>query len=325
ASIHHNLGETEQANQNATKAFQLKGRLTESERLVIESWYNILATGDLEKAERLFEKELQNYPAAPGVLNDLGTVYANLGHYEKAMPIYRQALNLDPNGEATYSNLAASLLATEQSDEARTVLLEAGHHELQTNSLLQARYWEAFHEGNREEMRDLLTQAIGIRGARSLLLAEQARTEAYFGRFGQARKLSELAAKLMSHDGEKESAAACMAEVAVREAEVGDVSRARRTALHSLQLSRNQEVVTLVSLVMAQIGDFRQAQTLVGELNQKYPSDTLIQKYWLPTILARAEVQQQNWSKALETLRVTEPFDFAATPALATSTLYPAY
>ena len=325
ASIYRNLGETEQASQNATKAFQFKERLTESERLVIESWYNIFATGDLEKAARLFEMELQNYPATPGVLNDLGSVYANLGRYEKAIPIYRQALNMDPNVEATYYNLAASLLATEQSDEARTVLWEADHHELQTSSLLQARYWEAFHEGNRKEMRELLSQATGMPGARSLLLSEQARTEAYFGRFGQARKLSELAANLMSQDGEKESAAACMAEVAVREVEVGDASRARRTALHSLQLARNQGVVTLASLVMAQIGDFKLAQTLVEELNQKYPSDTLIQKYWLPTIRARMELKQKNWAKGLETLSVAEPFDFAATPALATSTLYPAY
>jgi tetratricopeptide (TPR) repeat protein len=76
---------------------------------------------------------------------------------------------------------------------------------------------------------------------------------------------------------------------------------------------------------MAQIGDFKLAQTLVEELNQKYPSDTLIQKYWLPTIRARMELKQKNWAKGLETLSVTEPFDFAATPALATSTLYPAY
>ena len=325
ASIYHNLGETEQASQTATKAFQLKERLTESERLVIESWYNIFATGDLEKAARLLETELQNYPATPGVLNDLGSVYANLGHYEKAIPIYRQALNLDPNGEATYFNLAASLLATEQSDEARSVLSEADHHGLQTNSLLQGRYWEAFHSGNRKEMRELLSQATGIPGARPLLLSEQARTEAYFGRFGQARKFSELAANLMSHDGGKESAAACMAEVAVREAEIGDATQARRTALNSLQLARSQGVVILASLAMAQIGDFKQAQTLVEELNKTYPSDTLIQKYWLPTIRARVELQQKNWAKALETLSVTEPFDYAATPALATSTLYPAY
>lgn len=324
ASIYQDLGETELARENAIKAFQLKERLTESERLVIESWYNIFVTGDLEKAAQLYEMELQNYPATPGALNDLGSAYVMLGRYEKASNLFRQALTMVPNAEIS-GNLATSLLATEQSDQVRTVLEGTSHEMSQAPWLLQVRYWEAFYDGNRKEMQDLISQAAGVPVARPVLLSEQARTEAYWGRFGKARQLSELAANLKAREGEKESAADCLAEVALREAEVGDASRARQTVFHSLQLARNQSVVALAAMVMAQIGDLNQAQTFGEELNQKFGSDTLIQNYWLPTIRARIELHQGSWSKALETLSVAEPFDFAAAPALTTSTLYPAY
>lgn len=325
ASIYQDLGETELARQHAIKAFQLKERLTGSEKLVIESWYNVFVTGDIEKAVQLYELELLNYPATPGVLNDLGSTYVALGQYEKAIHLFRQALSMVPDDVVVYDNLAAALLATERSSEARAVLAEADRHGSQVGYTLQVRYWEAFHAGNGKEMQRLLSQASGVLGARPLLLAEQARTEAYFGRLGKSHQIWDLAANLMEHDGEKESAASCLAEAAVRQAEVGDAREARRTVLHALQLARSQGVVTLAALIMARTGDFKQAQTFVEELDRKYSSDTLIQKYWLPTIRARIELHQGNWSKALETLSVAEPFDFAAAPALTTSTLYSAY
>jgi tetratricopeptide (TPR) repeat protein len=76
---------------------------------------------------------------------------------------------------------------------------------------------------------------------------------------------------------------------------------------------------------MAQIGDSKGAQNLTEELSRKYPSDTLIQKYWLPTIFARAELRQGRWSKAIDDLSVAVPFDFATPPTLSVSTMYPAY
>lgn len=326
AGIYLNLGETELARENALKAFQLQDRLTESERLVIEAWYNIYVTGDLEKAAQLNEIELQNYPASAGVLNDLGNIYFILGRHEKANELFRQSLVLNPNVSITYGNLAGGLLATGRVGEARAVLADAENQTLPTDYfLLQVHYWEAFVEGNTKEMERILSQAASVSGARALLLSEQARTEAYFGRFEKSRRLSELAAKLMVNGGEKESAAACLAELALREAEIGDASLARRTVLHALQLARSQTVVTLAALLMAQTGDFQQAQTFVKELNKKYPSDTLIQRYWFPTIRARIELRQGTWSKALETLSAAVPFDLAAPPTLTIITLYPVY
>jgi eukaryotic-like serine/threonine-protein kinase len=325
ATIYQNLGETQLARQNATKAFQNRERLTESERALIEAWYNSIVTGDLEKATQLFELQLKNYPPSVSVLNDLGVGYVVLGRHEKATELLRDAIRLDPDGATTYANLALTLLASDQIDEANAVLEQADKQKLRTDDLLETHYLKAFLQGNSREMEEILSQASDLPGARPLLLSEQARTEAYFGRFQKSRESSKLAARMMEQQADNEAAASCLAELAIYEAEVGSHTQAREHALDALRQVRSQTVVTLVALVMAQTGDLKRAQALVKELNKNYPSDTLIQKYWLPTIRARMELRQRNWSKALETLSVAEPFDFAAPPALAVSPLYPAY
>ena len=325
ASIYQGLGETQLARNNAVKAFEHKERLTGSERLVIESWYNVFVTGDLEKATQLYEMEIHNHPPSSSVLNDMAATYGTLGQYEKASEILRQSLSLDPDAAITYGNLAVTLMDSNRIDEARVVLAEADHRKLQMDYLLQVSYWNAFLEENAEEMERIVSQAAGVPGARPLLLSEQARTEAYFGRFEKSRQYAESAAKLMEVNGDKESAAACLGELAAREVEVGEAAQAQKHALRSLQLARSQTVVTLAALVMVKNGDLKRGQALAEELGKKYPSDTLVQKYWVPTIRGRAELRQRNWSKALEILNVAAPFDFATPSTLAVGTLYPAY
>jgi len=325
SSAYRNLGETELSRQNAVKAFQLKERLTESERLEIESWYNVFVTGDLERATQIYELELQNYPPKPDVLNDLGATYVSLGRYEKALDLFRQVQQLEPSASEIYMNLVPSLLATEQIAQARAVLSDAARDAPLTEFLLEDRFWTAFREGNTKEMEEILSEAPKVPGARPLLLTEQSRTEAYFGRMEKSRQLAESAARLLEQNGEKESAASCLVEAAVREAEVGEASQARRHALSSLRLSRSQQVMTLAALAIAKTGDTNEAEKLVDELSKNNPLDTLIQKYWIPTIRARIELRKREPSRALETLSVVVPFDFADPPTLPVNTLYPAY
>ena len=43
--------------------------------------------------------------------------------------------------------------------------------------------------------------------------------------------------------------------------------------------------------------------TLADELNKKFPSDTMLQRYWLPTIHASIELARKNPLAAIEALR----------------------
>jgi DNA-binding winged helix-turn-helix (wHTH) protein/Tfp pilus assembly protein PilF len=325
ATIYHNKGESALARENTVKAYDLRDRVTEAEKLAIESRYFLYVPGDLEKASQVFELWARNYPALATPLNQLGSTQSNLGRYEQATDSLRAALNLDPTRSTTYANLAEDLLSLNRLEDAEAVLAEAEKRKFQTDFLLEVRYLRAFLRNDDAEMQRILVQSSDVPGAQGLLLTQQANTEAYHGHFEKADELSGVAANLMEHDGDKELAATCLGEGAVREAAVGNSARARSLIAKAQKTLRGQDVVILAALVSAQIGDSKQAETLVQEMNRQWPEDTFVQKYWLPVIRALMDIHQQQWSKAASDLDPAVQFDFASPPSLSVATIYPAY
>ena len=325
AAIYRNRGETELARKNAIKAYELRDRATDFERLSIESWYHFFVTGDLERARSAFEIMRQAHPEEPRTLNDLGTIYGSLGLFDRAVELYRASLRVDPVSEATSANLAISLMALGRIEEAGAILKKFEQRGIQSDYLLQVNYWRAFLLNNTQEMSHLLSLSTGVPGAQSILLSEQANTEAYFGNFRKARQLSKIAASQMQIEGQKEAAGLCFAQEAIREAVIGDSAQARDFISKALHLSHDQNVMALAALVMARIGNSLKAISFAEQLDNDYPSNTFIQKYWLPIIHAETELHQDKAWQAVDTLNIVGPLDLAAPDALTISTLFPAY
>jgi DNA-binding winged helix-turn-helix (wHTH) protein/tetratricopeptide (TPR) repeat protein len=326
ATVYYNLGESELARENATKAYELRSRVTQAEKSSIEARYYAYVTGELEKTAEVRTLEVQNYPESAGAFNHLGNVDGALGRYEQAVQDYRRALVLDPTRGGTHSDLAAALLALNRVDEASAVLSDASKRSLQTDALLQVNYWVAFLRGDNREMTRLVQQPSNRPETAALLLSEQSDTEAYYGRFEKASELSRQAANLAQQEGDKESAARFLAQAAVREAEVGDSARAREFISRAQKLSQDQDVTTLTALTFARLGNLKQAEALMRQLDAQWPVGTYVQKYWLPVIRAETELGKRQPSKALEDLSSpTSPLEFASPPAIPVATLYPAY
>jgi eukaryotic-like serine/threonine-protein kinase len=324
ATIYHNLNEAELARVNATKAYDLRDRVTEIEKLSIESRYFLYVTGDLEKAAQVYEFTVQNYPQSAGAFNHLGSTYGELGQYEKAIDSLRKALTLDPTRAQTYFNLAINLLGMGRLEDAAAVMREAENRKFRTDNLVQINYWIAFLRGDRAAMQSIILTSSDIPGAPSRLLSEQANTEAYYGHYEKARRLSREAAEQMEHDGNLESAADCLAVAALRESAVGDVAQARGDIAGAVKLARGRAVLTLSALVKARTGDLKQAKALSAMLNSQYPADTLIQRYWLPTISAELALREERPWQAVDALKVAEPYEAAAS-SFSAGTLDPAY
>jgi hypothetical protein len=67
------------------------------------------------------------------------------------------------------------------------------------------------------------------------------------------------------------------------------------------------------------------ALALARQLNQRFPKDTVLNNYWLPTIRAAVELDRGAYSQAIDYLESTEPYELAA-PQLPTNVLlYPIY
>jgi len=152
-------------------------------------------------------------------------------------------------------------------------------------------------------------------------------TEAFHGRLGEAREFSRRAIELAQHAGNRETAALWQMNGALREAEFGNWQVALRGAAAALAFASTRDVQILAALILAQSGDAAQAQKMSNDLARRYPVDTLINRYWLPTIRAAIELDRNNAAEAIKLLQGATSYELGSVLFTAESAapLHPVY
>jgi tetratricopeptide (TPR) repeat protein len=309
--VYSGLGESEQAVRCATKAYELRSRLTERERLSIESNYYLIGTGDLVKAEQVYELYVKTYPRDAGAHANLGFTSWSLGRYEKALPEYREALRLDPDNVRSYTNVAGDLISLGRFDEAREVLRQAQGRNLNDELLSLNLYSLAFARRDAEEMRHLVNGAAAKPGVEDALLGMQSDTEAYFGHLKKSRELTARAQQVAQQNGDKETAAGYLLSAALREVETGDRPKTRHDVSEALAMSSGRNVQTLAALALARAGEVNRAQSIAADLSRRFPADTLINSFWSPIIRAAIELNRGDVGRASQFLEATSDYELA--------------
>jgi hypothetical protein len=166
----------------------------------------------------------------------------------------------------------------------------------------------AFLSGDHTAMENQVSWAVGKVGMEDSLLSAQSDTEAYYGRLEKARDFSRRAVNSAIRSL-KDRAQLRKVEAALREAEFGNIAAAKQGALEALALSQGKDVKVLSALTLARVGETTQAKRIVVELEKDYPSNTVLNFYWLPTINAAIELKAQNPGKALTLLEIAEPYE----------------
>src|ERR1022692_1905412 len=95
-TVYGNLGQTELSEQNRQKAFELRDRASEHEKLYIMGHY-YSDSGQLDKAITALELYKQTYPRDSIPYNNLAVVYIQMGQFENALENARQSVQLDPD------------------------------------------------------------------------------------------------------------------------------------------------------------------------------------------------------------------------------------
>src|ERR1700746_3489938 len=104
------VGEGVLSVENTRKGYELREKVSQRERLYLESHYYHFVTGELERAVQLYELWRQMYPRDWVPRTNLVAVYAELGKYGTALKEDREELLLDQSNQVIYGDLFDSYL-----------------------------------------------------------------------------------------------------------------------------------------------------------------------------------------------------------------------
>ncbi len=243
------------ARENLQKAFELRNRVSESERLSIEAAYYDTVTGESDKLIQTCEEWIRLYPGDAGPHARLATQYGARGAFKQMAEQLREAIRLAPDMAVAHTNLVLAYMSMKRMDEAKATYDAARAAGVESENLELIRYDLAFVEGDDATMEKLLKAAKNKPGYQNRLALEWANSEAYFGRFGKARDYAEEAINSAIATDAKESAAEHAAQYALTQAEAGNVAEARHFANEALRLGRGRSVAESAALALARSGD----------------------------------------------------------------------
>lgn len=202
AQPYAHLGATALYDKSSRKAFELREKLSEHEKLRIECDY----MQDVMKAIRICELGAKTYPRDPVFHWELGHDENFIGWYEAELKERLETIRLAPYDSVYHRAVVALYLRLNRVGDAEAAAKEAQRKSADA-SFAPVLYQIAFYTHDAAEMARQLAGVEGKPGYEDLLLALDADTAAYFGLLGKARASSRRAADSAEVAGEKETAA----------------------------------------------------------------------------------------------------------------------
>jgi tetratricopeptide (TPR) repeat protein len=324
-ACYSNLNQASLARENFQKAYELRDRVTQHERFMIEAFYYNYVTGEIDKAIQTYTEWARTYSADYVPHGNLGDSYNTLGQYEKAAKETNASLRIEPDNAITYGNLADDYLALDQIKDAKAALEEASRRKLDSPDLHLYRYHLAFLESDPSAMQEQSLWASG-KAEEDGQLSDESDTEAYYGRLVKARELTLRAVESAKRNGSIDTAALWQVNEALREAEFGNMALARKAAADAMSLSSKPDIALLAALALARSGDTVQSLALANKVAAEFDRDTMIQAYWLPTIRAAVAIGRGDPQKAVELLTMASEYELGEPIQWPShGTLYPVY
>ena len=314
-SSYNNMGQGALYEQYLKRAFELKDRSSEKERLYISGHYYD-SIGDLDKALETWKLYQQTYPNDDTAYSNLAVLSSRMGDREKAVKYSLDAIRISPDSNYGYLNAAFNYTSLGRFEEARTMartgLEKAGGTPIFHAILAMI----AMIEGDRATMEKeaQLASADPVDNVALVLLPGAARAAGH-GELGKADELLSQAEEIAQRAGLTEGRARAVCSRALYAAEIGGKNYQKVDAAAALAIDPSPQIQMCVATVDVVGGNDAIALKITDDLCRKRPQDTWLQSVWAPAIRARAELNHGNSAKALELMKSAMPY-YRASAAL---------
>ncbi len=325
AQCYQPLSQMDLAAASTRKAYELRNRTSDREKLAIESFYDMAVTGNLEEARAKFQLFAQTDPRNEDPQTSLWLVFSFMGDYENARVASQQAENLVPGSGDNLVNLMYSQMWLGQLDQAKTMAQQARQRQVDSPWVPLVLYTIAFEQHDSADMERQVAAATGKPGVDDQILFLQSETAAFGGQYAKALQLARNAADSALRIGEKETAAEYHAHDAVRQALVGNTAEAKQEVAAARAIAQTRQVRALSSVALGLAGDSAESGRLAEELGKDLPDDTIVKFEYLPMARAATQLASRDGAKAVDAMSASQPYELGEFNTSMTFALYPVY
>src|SRR5271163_770244 len=295
-AVYNNLGQTESSEQNRQKAFELRDRASEREKLYITSHY-YADSGQLDKGITAYELYRQTYPRDSIPFNNLAAIYNELGQFDNALENAKRSVELEPDMASGYENAAAAYLGLNRIEEARAMLNAALEHKASAAGFHLGLAVLDWCEGKEADMEKELQSASATPEGEASVLSFRGDIASARGQLGKTRDYWRQLEDAMDRL-HLQGRAQVESNLASDEALAGNRAEATSEAEEALRLSRTFSVLWNAGMAYSVLRQDQKASALADEIQRTHPNDTIAINVAVPMIRGIAALRPANPAKA---------------------------
>lgn len=289
------------------KAYGLRERVTERERMYIEAQY-ALQQYDLPKSLEAYKLYASAYPRDAAALNNLAAVYQVMGQLEQAADGYKKAWEEAKWDNIAATNTAAVMLQMDRLPEAEQYLKEAlGQGGGDDITYHAATLLHDFMAG-RADYAESQEQWASAHASGFMLDATHGNVDFYLGKLRAANQLWSRAAQRTAQQHLPDTAGSFYALMALSNAEASNCEFARDAAHRGLALDRSVATVPDAALALALCGEGAAAVSDAQRLAAETPTNTLVSEVYVPEVKAASALSEHHPESVTDLLTPASPY-----------------
>jgi serine/threonine protein kinase/Flp pilus assembly protein TadD len=288
------------------KAYDLRERVTERERMYIESQY-ALQQFDLPKALESYKLFVATYPRDAAAWNNLANAYGLVGDLEQAAEGFKKDWEIAKWNNIAANNAAGTLISMDRMQEAERYLKEAVEQGGSDDANYHVNAMVDDFLSGRPDWEKHVQWAVARPDG---FVVEATAATIYFsmGKMHDADRLWEHAAQRAEQQHLPDAAGGLYSVKAVHDALVSNCSAAREFANRGLALDHSVATVPDATLALALCGETGPALKEMEHLAAEVPNNTLANEIYLPEVKAASALLQHHPEQVAGLLSPAAPY-----------------
>jgi serine/threonine protein kinase/tetratricopeptide (TPR) repeat protein len=317
--VHYfNQAQIETSKEFIQKAYDLRERVSERERLYISEKYFNYVTGEVDKAVETLQTWSKLYPDDFVPHNNLSINYKLMGHHEDALKESLEASRLSPNNTSARANVISNFIALGRFDEAEQALEELRKINPEQPVVHGTAAFLAFLRGDQAAIDREIEWARG-KPEEADFTAARASHALYFGKLKESQELTKRAVELFKQQNRNENASNMLLDLAGNMAVFGKCDQAKETVTEAMGLFRADIGLASAGLVYAACGDTSRAESMIEAARTAAPKNSFLASIVTPMFRAQIEKNRGNVDQAIQLLESIRGYDFGEVTGLSTA------